>query len=214
MLDYQEYTTRNDHHQGNGNGNGYSHLEGDWALFYKVAKGFTHRVKLEDRQDFLHDLLLTMAKVKAKYQAIGKPLTEAGLIRVACYDVADYWRKKFRRMNGTDCGRCSQEQRQRCKDKDMYRRCPKAVKIETLDRLIEDADGNQVELSQLIADDSAVDVAAQLDARLTLQSYPHKFLKVAYKKYAGYPLTPTERTYLYRQRSKAYRCSQKSMVLV
>ena len=214
MLDYQEYTTQIDDHQGNGNGNGYSHLEGDWALFYKVAKGFTHRVRPEDRQDFLHDLLLTMAKVKVKYQAIGKPLTEAGLIRVACYDVADYWRKKFRRINGTDCGRCSQEQRRKCKDKDSYPQCPKAIKLDSLDRLIDDGNGNQVELHQMIADDHAVDVVAQLDARLTLQSYPHKFLKVAYKKYAGYPLTVSERTYLYRQRSKAYKCSQKSLVLV
>jgi len=109
MLDYQDYNTQINHYQGNGNG--YSHLEGDWALFYKVAKGFTHRVKPEDRQDFLHDLLLTMAKVKAKYQAIGKELTEAGLIRVACYDVAEYWRRQFKRLNGTDCGRCSQKQR-------------------------------------------------------------------------------------------------------
>jgi hypothetical protein len=218
MLDYQEYTTQIDHHQGNGNGNGngngYSHLEGDWALFYKVAKGFTHRVRPEDRQDFLHDLLLTMAKVKAKYQAIGKELTEAGLIRVACYDVADYWRKKFRRINGTDCGRCSQEQRRKCKDKDSYPQCPKAIKLDSLDRLIDDGNGNQVELHQMIADDHAVDVSDRLDARLTLQSYPHKFLKVAYKKYAGYPLTVSERTYLYRQRSKAYKCSQKSLVLV
>lgn len=197
-----------------GSGHGYSHLQGDWALFYKVAKGFTHRVRPEDRQDFLHDLLLTMAKVKVKYQAIGKPLTEAGLIRVACYDVADYWRKKFRRINGTDCGRCSQEQRRKCKDKDSYPQCPKAIKLDSLDRLIDDGNGNQVELHQMIADDHAVDVVAQLDARLTLQSYPHKFLKVAYKKYAGYPLTVSERTYLYRQRSKAYRCSQKSLVLV
>ena len=44
MLDYQEYTTQVYHHQGNGNGNGYSHLQGDWAMFYKVAKGFTRRV--------------------------------------------------------------------------------------------------------------------------------------------------------------------------
>lgn len=28
--------------------------------------------------------------------------------------------------------------------------------------------------------------------------FPHKFLKVAYKKYAGYPLTANERQYLYR----------------
>ena len=100
MLDYQEYTTQIDHHQGNGNngngnGNGYDHLQGDWALFYKVAKGFTHRVKPEDKQDFLHDLLLVMSQVKTKYDSIGKELTEAGLIRVACYEVADYWRTKL-----------------------------------------------------------------------------------------------------------------------
>jgi len=171
------------------------------------------RVRPEDRQDFLHDLLLTMAKVKAKYQAIGKELTEAGLIRVACYDVADYWRKKFRRMNGTDCGRCSQGQRRKCQDKDLYRECPKAIKLERLDRLITDADGNQVELSQMIADDNAVDVVAQLDARLTLQSYPHRFIRIAYKKYAGYPLSISERQFLFRQRSKAYKISQKSLVL-
>jgi hypothetical protein len=155
-----------------------------------------------------------MHKVKAKYEVIGKPLTEAGLIRVACYEVADYWRKKFRRINGTDCGRCSQDQRRKCKDKDSYRECPKAIKLDSLDRLIDDGNGNQVELHQMIADDKAVDISARLEARLTLQSYPHKFLKVAYKKYAGYPLTVSERTYLYRQRSKAYKCSQKSLVLV
>jgi hypothetical protein len=34
MLDYQDYTIQTDHYQGNGNGNGYSHLEGDWLLFH------------------------------------------------------------------------------------------------------------------------------------------------------------------------------------
>ena len=87
MLDHTDYTIGVIHHQGNG----YDHLQGDWATFYKVAKGFTHRVKSEDRQDFLHDLMLTMAKAKARYQVSGKPLTEAGLVRVACYGVAEYW---------------------------------------------------------------------------------------------------------------------------
>ena len=217
MLDYQEYTTQVDHHQGNGNdngngnGNSYSHLQGDWAMFYKVAKGFTKRVKPEDRQDFLHDLLLTMHKVKAKYDAIGKELTEAGLVRVACYDVAQYWRKKFRVINGTDCGRCSREQRFKCKEKDLYRECPKAIKLESLDRLIQDSDGNQIELCQMIADDKAVDITARLEARYTLQSYPHRFVKIAYKKYAGYPLTTSERNYLYQHRRKAL---QKRLVFV
>ena len=216
MLDYQEYTIEIDHHQGNGNNgngneNGYSHLQGDWALFYKVAKGFTHRVRPEDRQDFLHDLLLTMAKVKAKYDAIGKELTEGGLVRIACYDVAQYWREKFKRINGTDCGRCSQEQRRKCKDKDLYRECPKAIKIESLDKVIQDGEGNQIELYQMIADNNAVDVSDRLDARLTLQSYPHKFIRIAYKKYAGYPLTTSERNYLYQHRRKAL---QKRLSLV
>jgi hypothetical protein len=213
MLDIQDYTTEIDYHQGNGNGNGngYDHLQGDWALFYKVAKGFTHRVKPEDKQDFLHDLLLVMARVKEKYQAINKELTEAGLVRVACYEVADYWRKKFRRINGIDCSRCSKEQRRECKENDLFSECPKAIKLESLDRLIDDGNGNQIELCQLIADDTAIDVTARLEARFILQSYPHRFIRIAYKKYAGYPLTTSERNYLYQQRRKAL---QKSLALV
>jgi len=55
----------------------------------------------------------------------------------------------------------------------------------------------------MIADDNAIDVSARLDARLTLQGYPHRFVRIAYKKYAGYPLTTSERNYLYQQRRKA-----------
>jgi hypothetical protein len=219
MLDVQEYTTQTSQYQGNGNGgngnhgngNGYGQLQGDWSMFYKIAKGFVKRVRPEDKQDFLHDLLLTMHKVKAKYDAIGKELTEAGLIRVACYAVAQYWRMKYRRINGTDCGRCSNEQRRKCKEKDLYRECPKAVKIDSLDKLIQDSEGNQIELYQMIADDKAVDITARLEARYTLQSYPHRFVKIAYKKYAGYPLTTSERNYLYQQRRKAL---QKRLVFV
>jgi len=112
MLDYQDYSIDGNGHQGNGNG--YDQLQGDWALFYKVTKGFTCRVRPEDRQDFLHDLFLTMAQVKARYAVIKKELTEAGLIRVACYEVAQYWRMKYKRINGTDCGHCSNDQRRRC----------------------------------------------------------------------------------------------------
>jgi hypothetical protein len=204
MLDYQDYTIQIDEHQDNG----YGHLDGDWALYYKVSKGFLRRVKPEDRQDFLHDLMLAMAKVKAKYEVISKPLTEAGLMRVAYYEVADYWRRHFRRINGRDCGRCSKEQRQKCRKEDLYRKCPKSVSIESLDRVIEDGNGDRTELHEMIADDNAIDIVARLDARHTLQGYPHKFVRIAYKKYAGYSLTDDERTYLYRQRKKA----QKTLV--
>jgi len=143
-----------------------------------------------------------MAKVKARYNLIGKPLTEAGLIRVASYEVADYWRKHFRRINGHDCGSCSKAQRLKCKEQDLYRECPKAIKIESLDMVVEDGNGDSIELHELIADDNAVDLVARLDARLTLQSYPHRFVVIAYKRYAGYPLTNSEQNYFWREAKK------------
>jgi hypothetical protein len=143
-----------------------------------------------------------MARVKAKYEVSGKLLTEAGLIRVACYEVADYWRKWFKRNNGHDCGQCSREQRQKCRSQDLYRECPKAIKIESLDRVIEDGNGDRTELHELIADDNAIDLVAMLDAKFTIQSYPRQAVLIAYKRYAGYPLDKTEQNYLTHFRKK------------
>jgi hypothetical protein len=206
MLDYVDYTIDNNGYQGNGNGANplsYDQLDGDWGLFYKVAKGFIRRVRFEDRQDFLHDLLLAMARVKASYNAKGKELTEGGLVRIACYEVADYWRQYFRRIYGRDCSRCNKAQRQKCKRDDLYHQCPKAIKLESLNRIIEDGDGNKVELHELLANDNAVDLVARLDARLTLDGYPRRFVDLAYKKYAGYSLTESERSYYRREQKKA-----------
>ena len=203
MLDYGKYSAVADYPQGNGNG--YDQLEGDWALFYKVARYFIHKVKFEDREDFLHDTMLEMAKVKAKYEVISKPLSEAGLIRVARYEVADYWRKWYKRKNGIDCSRCSKAQREKCKEWFLYgdNNCPKAIKLERLDRLVEDGKGDATPLHELIADDKAVDLVSMVDARLTLDSYPTKAVKLLYKRYAGYPLDNTEQSYLYRFVRKA-----------
>ena len=93
MLDYVDYTIDGDGYQCNGH-NGYDQLEGDWLTYYKVARGFVRKVKPEDREDFLHDLFLTFARVKASYQAKGKELTTGGLIRIAQYRVVDYWRQR------------------------------------------------------------------------------------------------------------------------
>jgi hypothetical protein len=211
MLDYIDYNISDNGHQGDGDGANplsYDQLDGDWGLFYKVAKGFTRRVKPEDRQDFLHDLLLAMARVKASYNAKGKELTDGGLIRIACYEVADYWRKYYKRINGIDCSSCSKAQRQKCKQDDLYRECPKAIKLDSLNRIIEDGDGNKVELHELLANDNAIDLVDRLDARLTLAGYPRRFVQLVYKKYCGCALTSGEHTYYYRQLKKA----QKSLV--
>ena len=201
MLDYQEYTIDGDAYQGNGNGyhgNGYDQLDGDYALFYKVANGFTNKVKREDREDFLHDLFLAFATVKASYTAKGKELTIGGLVRIAQYELADYWNKWFYQKNGVNCHSCSKAQRGKCREKDLYGECPRAVKLESLDRVIEDGNGDSTPLCELIADDKAIDLVAMLDARFTLKGYPTKAVKLLYKRYAGYPLDKRERAYLSR----------------
>ncbi len=205
MLDYAEYTTDGNGHQGNGNG--YDKLEGEWLAYYKVAKNFTHRVKPEDREDFLHDLLLEYDKVAASYRVKDKNLTAGGLIRIAQYRVANYWRQQYKHLYGRTCSQCSKAQRAKCKSGDLYSRCPKAIKLESLDTIIEDGNGDYTTLSELLADDNS-DFIPRLDAKLTIQSYPIRFVKLAYKKYAGYKLDTTERQYYHRELKKA----QKSLV--
>jgi hypothetical protein len=200
MLDSVEYTIDGDSYQGNGH-NGYDHLEGDWLTYYKVGKNFTRKVKPEDREDFLHDLLLAMAKVKASYTAKGKELTTGGLVRIAQYEVADYWRKWFKQHNGVSCHDCSKAQRDKCRELDLYGECPRAIKLDSLDRLI-DGNGDSTPLYELIADDNAIDLVAMLDARFTLKGYPHKAVKLIYKRYAGYPLEEGERRYINRFRKR------------
>jgi hypothetical protein len=211
MLDYQEYTIDGDAYQGNGNGyhgNGYDRLDGDYTLFYKVANGFTNKVKREDREDFLHDLFLAFATVKASYTAKGKELTIGGLVRIAQYALADYWNKWFYQKNGVNCHNCSKAQRGKCREKDLYGECPRAVKLEGLDRVIEDGNGGSTELHELIADDKVIDIVAMLDARFTLKGYPTKAVKLLYKRYAGYPLDAKELNYLSRFRRR----TQKSLI--
>lgn len=211
MLDYQEYTIDDSDYQGNGHHhNGYSHLEGDWLVYYKIASRFTHKVKPEDKEDFLHDLILAFARVRASYDVRGKELTTGGLVRIARYEVADYWRKWYRRNQNSDCGRCSKRQRQKCETNNSYgSKCPKAIELESLDRLVEDGEGNQTELYQLLADDNA-DFIPRLEAKLIVEAYPERFVQLAYKKYAGYRLTDSEAHYYWRERKKA----QKKLVEV
>jgi hypothetical protein len=207
MSDYVEYTIDGNDYQGNGH-NGYDKLEGDWLTYYKVGKGFAHKVKPEDREDFLHDLFLVFARVKVRYQDKGRELTIGGLVRIAQYQVASYWRNWYHHNQNTDCGRCSNRQRRKCKDDNSYGgKCPKAIQVESLNKLVEDGEGDKTELYQLIADDNS-EFTNRLDARLILEGYPTRLVQLAYKKYAGYSFTDGERNYYYRELKKA----QKSLV--
>jgi len=191
--------------QVDGNHNGYDQLEGDWALYYKVTGYFVRHIRYEDRDDWLHDTMLEMAKVKAKYELTGKPLTEAGLMRVASYQVTEYWTRLRRLTTWLDCGNCSKEQRRKCRDEDLYSDCPKFHQLVSLSATVDspDGDGEPSELIEFIADDKALNLDAWLDAKRILRGLPRRLVQIGYKVYSGKPLDAKEKMYLSRFRKEA-----------
>ena len=185
-------------------------LEGDWVTYAKIAEYFVNKVKLEDREDFRHDLILEMAKVKAKYEAKGKPLTEAGMMRVCSYELTAYWEREKLRARGiiVDCGNCGKEQRRRCRDEDLYPQCRKAKHCVSLDNTISD-DGTA--LWEVLADDNAVDIDAWVDARASLRRFPRKLIMIGYKQIAGMPLSNEDKACLKRWRENGREGKPKRM---
>jgi len=194
------------------NGNGYDQLDGEWALYYKVTSYFLRHIRFEDREDWLHDTMLEMAKVKAKYDLTGKPLTEAGLMRVASYQVTEFWERLRRFTTWLDCGNCSKEQRRKCREELLYSQCPKFRQLVSLDTEVEgDGDGEPSKLIEFIADDKAIDLDAWLDARRILRGLPRRLVQIGYKRYAGIPLDAKEQHYLDHYREENTKKYQKAL---
>jgi len=191
MLDIGEYIIDEPYRQ---YGNGYDQLDGEWLTYYKVATKFCHKARYEDREDLLHTIILSLA-VAGRSNG-DKPDNPSWMYRIASFSVAQYWRDYHRRVNGTDCGHCSNPQRKKCKADNLYSKCPKAIRIESLSKPIVDGDGHITELIEFIADDHAIDIVARLDARCILQGLPRRLVQIAYKKRAGYQLNGKERKYL------------------
>jgi hypothetical protein len=182
------------------NGNGYDRLEGDWLTYYKVASQFSHRAKVEDREDLLHDIIITLADVARNNGH--KPFTEPAMYRVASVTVAHYWRAQYKLTNGLDCGSCSKAQRKECKEDWLYSECPKAIKLEYLSQPITDSEGNITELGELIADDKAIDLADWLDKKTFLLGCPQRLIGIAHKINEGQALTVADRKYLWKWRKR------------
>ena len=192
------------------NGNGYDQLDSEWATYYKITSYFTRHIRFDDREDWLHDTMLEMAKVKAKYEPIGKPLTEAGLMRVASYQVTEYWERLRRLTTWLDCRNCSKEQRRKCREEDLYSECPKYHQLVSLNTVVGD-DGHKAELIEFLADDNAIDIVARLDARRYLLGFPKRIVQIGYKVYSGIPLDRAERRYLERFRQEELKKYQKAL---
>jgi len=157
-------------------------------------------VPAQDRGDIRHSIILELALARARDGT--KPFSEAMMCRIASCVVALYWRKQYKLTNGLDCGSCSQKQRAKCRSEDLYRECPKAIKIEYLNRPITDAEGNVTELGDTIADDRALDIGAWVDARTFLLGCPQRLIQIAYKIRNGDALGKTDRQYLWRFRKR------------
>jgi len=194
--------------QAQANGNGYDQLDGDWLTYYQVASRFSHKAQAQDREDLLHNIIVTLADVARNNGH--KPITEVAMYRVASVTVAHYWRAQYKLTNGLDCGSCSKAQRRKCRSENLYSECPKAIKLEYLSQPITDSEGNLTELGELIADDKAIDLDAWLDAKTFLSGCPQRLIEIAHKITSGQKLTATDSQYLWRYRKR----EQKPLILM
>ena len=102
-----------------------------------------------------------------------KPFTTGAMIRVASYVVMEYWHSEKR--NG---------------------------KVISLNMDTGNGEGEGVELIETIADDSAIDLEAWVDARMWLLGCPKRLIQIADKRVNGEALELADRLYLCRWRQK------------
>jgi len=198
MLDIGKYIIDEPYQQ---YGNGYDQLDGEWLTYYKVATKFVHKARFEDRDDLLHTLILNLA-VAGKSNG-HKPDNASWMYRIASFTVAQYWRDYYYRVNGIDCGHCSNQQRKKCKQDNLYgSKCPRAIKVESLQKPIIGEDGELGELGELIADDKAIDLDQWLDDKTFLLGYPQRLQDIAEKIRNNEQLNSTDRAYLCKFRKK------------
>jgi len=183
--------------QSNGIGNEYDQLPEPYLTYNNVALRFNHKAKAEDTEDLLHDIIITLAEANGH-----KPLSEAAMYRIASRAVADYWREHYKLTNGLTCCNCSKTQRQKCKEDWPYSQCPKAIKLESLNKPIIDSEGNLTELGELIADDHALDIPQWLELNEQILHTPDRALAIADKIQGGETLTSAERVYLCKARKR------------
>ena len=186
--------------QGNGNGNGYDQLAEPHLTYYKVASRFAFKVLVDDREDLLHTIIMTLDIVERNNGH--KPFTVGMMYRIASRVKDQYWRTYYKINNGLDCGHCSKAQRRKCKEDWLYGDCPKYIKLESLDKPILDSEGNLTTLGELIADDKAIDLDAWVSDSTWEIGYKPRLVDIAYKLDRGEALTHYERNYLWRFRQQ------------
>ena len=146
----------------------------DWSKYIAVADRFQHKAKAQDRSDLNHNIIVSLADAQIRLdQNGGGQLSELAILRIASCRVADYWRSEYR--NG---------------------------RVISLNTIVEDEDGNHIELIDTLADDKAIDLEAWLDRNLWQFGYPNRLAQIARKIAYGMPLNNKDKCYLSRFRQK------------
>ena len=181
-------------------GKDFERLPEPHLTFYNVALPFARGVPTQDQEDLLHTIISNLAD--AGRNGKPKPDNPSWMYRIASFTKADYWRERYKLTNGLDCGHCSNKQRRKCKEDWLYSECPKAIKVESMNKPIIDSEGNLTERGNLIADDKALPLDAWLDNKTFLLATPKRLLLIGEKLRQGEALTHYERTILSRFRER------------
>jgi len=196
----RERSRRRKREQNTGIGSGYDQLPEPHLTFYNVALPFAKSVPTQDGEDLLHTIIVNLAD--AARNGKPKPDNPSWMYRIASFTKAQYWRAHYKHTNGLDCGSCSKAQRRKCRKDWLYGNCPKAIKIESLNKPIIDSEGNLTELGNLIADDTALDIPQWLERNEQLLHSPDRLILIGEKIRDGETLTHGERTYLCKCRKR------------
>jgi hypothetical protein len=146
----------------------------DWDKYTKVANRFQYKAIPQDREDLNHSIILSLANAQLKLDNNGGgQLSDIAMLRVASYERQKYWRAIKRN-----------------------------ARYMSLNTVIEDGDGDSVELIDTVADDKAIDLNQWLDARTFLLGCPRRLIVIAGKKSKGIPLNHKDQVYLRYQRKK------------
>ena len=174
----------------------YDQLDGEWHDWLPVAKRYEVKVPAQDRYDMRHTILLELAKARNRD---GKPIPLLRAYRIASLMVALYWREANKASvkvciydglpKALHCQACRYNGQKPCP----YQA---SRPVQSLDSEASDDEGNTVRLIDTVADDTAIDVEAWLDASLWLLSCPVRLIQIAQKKVEGRPLRGNERKYL------------------
>ena len=193
--------------QAENGGNGYDHLPEPYLTYYHIAMRFAPKAKTGEKDDLLHTIIESLARVGIKKASTGEEFSEAAMYRTAEHVKDAYWYKHYSYSNGLDCRHCTTEQRTKCRwnwahSDWQYCDCHRAILLESLNQPITDDEGNLTELADLIADDRALDLEAWVDARTFLIGAPIRLKAIARKRHRGEKLTQPEHLYLNRLRKR------------